>query len=275
MTTTASWPESPYKGLSFYTPEDVALFGGRQADIRECARLLARERTKVLLLQGKTGCGKSSFLRAGLIPFLEAEVRRFQFFRQFDVSRTKAFFIRCTDEPLLRLSERLYDWGKEPFLIEPSDSESLQIDPTEIRGDAKDRTAFVEKNGTSVDNLLVVLRAMHNLLPKTLILVIDQGEEILTLNQNKAGLLARKLFFDFIAAFSVTSLDLKLVIALRSEYIGEFFDELERRQYNREQLAHFLLKELSEEQLVGAIKIPTSNNIPRKYLQGRRQPADE
>ncbi len=94
------------------------MFGGREVDIRDCAGLLTDESTKVLLLHGWTGCGKSSFLRAGLIPYLESRVPIFQFMPDFDIDKTKALFIRCTEEPLLRLCETLYDWSEEPFSIE-------------------------------------------------------------------------------------------------------------------------------------------------------------
>src|SRR5262249_17500875 len=120
-----------------------------------------------------------------------------------------------------------------------------------------------------------VLRILSDMLPKTLILVIDQGEEIFTLSQNADGQRARKLFFDFIAEFSRSSLSLKLVIALRGEYLGDFFDELKKRRYDQNQLDFFLLKELSAAELIEAITSPTSTSIPREYLQGRCQPAHE
>ena len=46
-----TWPDNPYKGLSFYTSIDAALFGGRAADVRACARIVWDEQTRVLLLR--------------------------------------------------------------------------------------------------------------------------------------------------------------------------------------------------------------------------------
>src|SRR4051812_49164345 len=108
-TPTIAWPQNPYKGLSFYTSTDSGLFGAREADVRASARIIGEEETKVLLLHGTTGCGKSSFLRAGLIPYLESSVGRFQFLRSYDATDVKALFIRCTEAPLDRLCETLYD----------------------------------------------------------------------------------------------------------------------------------------------------------------------
>jgi hypothetical protein len=273
--TAISWPKNPYKGLSYYTPQDVALFGGRRTDIRDCARILTREKTKVLLLQGRSGCGKSSFLRAGLIPYLESKVPIFQFLRDFDITKTRALFIRYTDEPLNRLCETLWDWGQEPIPIDVGEAQPLYINTAELLGDAPDRASFVAVNAVSVSNIMAILRKVHALLPKWLVLVVDQGEEILTINRRREGDIARDLFFEFVTAFNTSSLNLKLIIALRSEAFGEFLDAMKERDYDSNQLEWFRLKELSDQELVEAIKIPTSRTIPEEYLHGRCQPADE
>ena len=64
-------PESgPYKGLASFTEDDAALFFGRDRE-REViiANLKARRLT---LLYGESGVGKTSLLRAGVIPALLA-----------------------------------------------------------------------------------------------------------------------------------------------------------------------------------------------------------
>ncbi len=258
--------------LSFYTWEDVALFGGREAEVKACARLLGRERTKVLLLQGATGCGKLSFLRAGLIPYLESEVVRFQFLEEYDVKNPKALFVRCTEAPLTRLCEALYDWGETPLVIRLPDADPEEVSMAEIRG-GKDRATFIRENASSVPKLIEVLRAIESRLPKTAVLVIDQGEEILTLNDRDHEL-NKRLLFDFLIAFSETTIDLKIIVALRTEYFGAFYQELKKRRFSSEHVDDFLLPELSTQQLVEAIRYPTSRDIPPKYLQGRPQPGD-
>ena len=64
-------PDEPYRGLAYFGRPDRALFEGRQEDAVRCAELLDRDDTRFLLLHGESGVGKSSFLRAGLIPYLE------------------------------------------------------------------------------------------------------------------------------------------------------------------------------------------------------------
>lgn len=65
------WPDEPYKGLQYYSAADRRLFSGREHDIDVCVLRLTSPETRILLLHGYTGCGKSSFLRAGLIPAIE------------------------------------------------------------------------------------------------------------------------------------------------------------------------------------------------------------
>ncbi len=72
----AHWPKHPYRGLDFYRETDALLFRERDKDVQECSAILLGFGVKILLLQGSSGSGKSSFLRAGLIPDLKRSDRR-------------------------------------------------------------------------------------------------------------------------------------------------------------------------------------------------------
>lgn len=268
-----SWPTNPYKGLSFFTSVDAGLFGARETEVQACAQIVIEEDLKVLLLYGTTGCGKSSFLRAGLIPYLESTVRQFQFLRTFDAANVRTLFIRCTEAPLQRLCETLYDWSATPLQIELPDTAPRKISLLPIRGQTKTREEFVAENANSVENLINVLSVVGNLLPRTVVFVFDQGEEILTLDQqDEKG--NRSDFFDFLIAFTKVTIDMKFIVAFRKEYFGDFHPELESRDFHKDKLRTFQLPDLSNRQLVEAIKIPTSRKIPAKYLQGRQQPGE-
>jgi len=60
---------SPYKGLKKFEPEDTDLFFGRDQFLAGLVNDL--EQTNFILLLGASGSGKSSVVRAGLIPWLQ------------------------------------------------------------------------------------------------------------------------------------------------------------------------------------------------------------
>ena len=60
----------PYKGLAAYQTEDAHFFFGREALIDEIVRRIQLNR--ILVVGGPSGSGKSSLVRAGLIPALKA-----------------------------------------------------------------------------------------------------------------------------------------------------------------------------------------------------------
>ena len=65
---------SPYKGLQSFDETDQSLFYGRDRAIRE---LQARAATvRLLVVSGASGTGKSSVVKAGLLPLLRAEGHR-------------------------------------------------------------------------------------------------------------------------------------------------------------------------------------------------------
>ena len=82
MVRAVSLPEDPYLPLGAYGPEYRALFDGRDDDVARFAMILDRRETRVLVLHGESGVGKTSFLRAGLIPYLEEDCIGYRFLRR-------------------------------------------------------------------------------------------------------------------------------------------------------------------------------------------------
>ena len=74
-------PPRPYKFLDYYTENDQGLFFGREEEIENiCSRILAR---RSFLLYGRSGVGKSSILRAGVIPRLHGQGHKACIIRSF------------------------------------------------------------------------------------------------------------------------------------------------------------------------------------------------
>ncbi len=61
--------ECPYKGLDFFEESDADLFFGREKLVEELVSRVKASRT--VFITGASGSGKSSLVRAGLIPALK------------------------------------------------------------------------------------------------------------------------------------------------------------------------------------------------------------
>lgn len=71
----------PYKFLDYYTEQDAALFFGRETDIETiCSKILGH---RTFILHGRSGVGKSSIIRAGLLPVLKRQGNTVYVIRSF------------------------------------------------------------------------------------------------------------------------------------------------------------------------------------------------
>src|SRR5262249_50632900 len=64
-------PGNPWKGLHYYTEQDRDIFFGRAQETEDFLRLVRRDTLSVLF--ARSGLGKTSLLRAGVIPRLPHE----------------------------------------------------------------------------------------------------------------------------------------------------------------------------------------------------------
>ncbi|WP_424405691.1 tetratricopeptide repeat protein [Pasteurella sp. PK-2025] len=75
------YPPSPYKGLKPLEQEDAGILFGRDGAIKsfiaELQRLRQTTRIRLMVIQGASGAGKSSFLRAGILPRLARYPQQF------------------------------------------------------------------------------------------------------------------------------------------------------------------------------------------------------
>jgi WD40 repeat protein len=67
-------PDWPYRPFLPYDREDQALFVGREHEILQVADLVTAPGVRIVLVHGRSGVGKSSLLRAGVLPHLEEKV---------------------------------------------------------------------------------------------------------------------------------------------------------------------------------------------------------
>ena len=75
----APLPAEPYRLFAPFDRYGRALFVGREDDVRRFSLILDDSKARIVILHGESGVGKSSFLRAGVIPYLEDECIGYQF----------------------------------------------------------------------------------------------------------------------------------------------------------------------------------------------------
>ena len=94
-----------------------------------------------------------------------------------------------------------------------------------------ERQAIRDSLQLSASSVQEIASRLHNTLAKvtarikgTLVLIIDQAEEVMTLAGGDVKTDKQLAFFNFVQDTCVQPLDLKIVLCLRSEYYGQFTD---------------------------------------------------
>ena len=249
MSTAAKvWPDAPYKGLTYYDVEDRPIFTGRESEIEGVSRLLDEGQTRILLLHGETGCGKSSFLRAGLIPYLEEFRFKFLHEESADKAQRVPVFITASGNPLVRLSNAIYEHlGSEERIKLPKELRNLTADD------------FANEVGTSPQKMIRVLTQIASRSPKTLVLIIDQAEEVMTLWPENSEDEPKVSFFEFLFIFSSKQINVKLILSLRTEYYGKFISGIHSYTFNMSGFRDYYLQPITDQELKDAIELPTKD----------------
>jgi tetratricopeptide (TPR) repeat protein len=189
-----AWPppqdpnRAPYRGLKPLEAEDAGIFFGREAPIVDALDKLRGVREgaapRLLVILGASGAGKSSFLRAGLLPRLARDDRNFLAL------------------PVIR-PERAAISGEAGFLhaIEAA---------LAVHGLAQSRARLREAIGGGAEKLRPLLHelvetAFRTTLPDngeikrpTLVLAIDQAEELFLSDGTKEGQVLLELIRDLV-----------------------------------------------------------------------------
>jgi energy-coupling factor transporter ATP-binding protein EcfA2 len=223
----------PYRGLLHFREEDAPFFFGREAAIGQLTN--AVERQSFVAVVGASGSGKSSVVRAGLVPRLRSD-------------RNAAWEIVTlvpTDQPLKSIAMALM-----PFL-----------DPTM---DEVDRLAAAGKLADHLNSGTISLSdIVGRILDKQpgtdrVLIFVDQFEELYTLTVDDA---ARRRFLDELLAASASPVSrVTVAITLRGDFVGKALayrplsDRLQDAQTNlgpmtREELALAINKPAEKMQL--------------------------
>jgi len=172
----------PYKGLRAFEYEDAAAYFGRETQVEQVLTELAAARFVAVI--GASGSGKSSFVRAGLLPDIDAV-------RAGGAAKARAVLLTPGERPLEALASAVS--------AVPGDgvrrlAEDLRADPTALA------------------------RAAGHAAGVAAVIVVDQFEELFTLCDDETE---RRCFVDaLMAAWCEPSSPVAVIVALRADFYG-------------------------------------------------------
>jgi WD40 repeat protein/basic membrane lipoprotein Med (substrate-binding protein (PBP1-ABC) superfamily)/DNA-binding SARP family transcriptional activator/energy-coupling factor transporter ATP-binding protein EcfA2 len=198
----------PYKGLEYFDTRDAGLFFGREKLTAHLARRL-HDGEQLLFVVGASGSGKSSLVRAGLIPAVKQ------------------------GKPLINDSTPPKDSPNWLFhVIQPTSK------PLEMLADSLCRDETSQQARTDlIDDLHQEARTLHRCARRLcqdqhaprLLLVVDQFEELFTLCQDEGQ---RVAFIDNLLTAVAPDLDgsTSVVVTLRADFYSQCAQYPELRQ---------------------------------------------
>ncbi len=209
------WPpvndpdRAPYPGLAAFQKEDAAIYKGRDPEIISTIETLEGLRQRgpnaphFVLLLGASGSGKSSLVRAGLIPRLRLK---------------RGWLILSPFRPLLKpissMAETLSGAFKEAGMPKPV---------SEIEENLIQAAQFDPPDGSVLLNLIRELRIeSRSQNDTTLLLNIDQGEELFAPNGRQQTNLLLGLLRN---AIEEADGHLMVLVTIRSEFLGTFQEQ--------------------------------------------------
>jgi len=252
------WPDDPYKGLAYYEARDRHLFAGRDEEIATCARLLAKAQTRLLILHGQTGCGKSSFLRAGLIPALEENGIGYLFLRSETAPGVwEPAFIRCGADPVAAIAKEVFRFAGQPQLF-PTARGPESIDVSAARLGARSCQEFLDLC-SDPEQLCLALQELAAAVSHTLVLILDQAEELITMNTAHDN---QRRFSRFVRDMVASGIDMRFLIAIRKDHSGPFIGSLQADNDLSLAFRTFFLNDLNRKGIRAAIERPTLDSLP-------------
>jgi uncharacterized protein YecT (DUF1311 family) len=201
----------PYPGFAALEEEDAAIFFGRDAQIvrgLDKLRGLARVGVeRMLIILGASGAGKSSFMRAGLWPRLK---RDDLIWLPIPSIRPE----RAIISGKFGLAQSLEQTIKEPHIADAFKKQGLPRSRAAIRD-------FIDSSEYGLTQLFAAIRsasAVQDLegrasQPPTLVLPIDQGEELF----NEEGATEARRFLAILARTLAVDRHTLAIIAMRSD----------------------------------------------------------
>ncbi len=190
---------NPYVGLRPFEVDESILFFGRNDQTFELLQRLHQHHFVAVV--GSSGCGKSSLLRAGLIPALKA-----------------GYLVDDSDHWAIAIMKP----GQNP-LYNLADAILKQVDP---ETSPEEVTSLVEKiNEEGVDAILDLISPFRKEKNVNFFLLVDQFEEIFRFAMDQKTIAKKDEAIDFVNIMlelsQQSTIPFYVVITMRSDFIGD------------------------------------------------------